>query len=198
MWLSHKSQTNCSDCEQYVGPSGPWLSIYKLCRSDYNEADIGVGVCRSCARSSCLTPVYWRRTSLPRPSTLWQISSGCRPRLRPLLWSAFSCQYYDTRTPYFQIVFYSWTGGRYHALIFEVDSRFCSQSWRLFPTFPFWEGLSCMLLLTAINRTDFVSCCMLYMWITKCIREKMPLYFRGWTIKSYSSVYEIDPINRSM
>ena len=34
---------------------------------------------------------------------------------------------------------------------------------------------------TAINRADFVSCCMLYTYtkVTKCIREKMTLYFVG-------------------
>ena len=32
--------------------------------------------------------------------------------------------------------------------------------------------------------------------ITKCIRQKIPLYFCGWTIKSHSPGYEIGRINR--
>ena len=52
----------------------------------------------------------------------------------------------------------------------------------------------------AINRVEFVSWCMLYIRtkVTKCIREKMTLYFRGWTIKSHSPGYEIGLINRSV
>ena len=53
---------------------------------------------------------------------------------------------------------------------------------------------------TAINRADFVSWCMLYIYtkVTKCIREKMTMCFREWTIKSHSPGYEIGPINRSV
>ena len=52
----------------------------------------------------------------------------------------------------------------------------------------------------AINRTDFVSWCMLDTCtkVTKCTRENMTLHFRGWTIKSHSPEYEIGPINRSV
>ena len=56
-------------------------------------------------------------------------------------------------------------------------------------------------LYTAINWADFVSWCMLYTVrtkVTKCIREKMTLYFCRWTIKSHSPGYEIGPINRSV
>ena len=53
---------------------------------------------------------------------------------------------------------------------------------------------------TAINRADFVSWCMLYTRtkVTKCIREKMTMCFRQWTIKSHSSRHEIGPINRGV
>ena len=43
---------------------------------------------------------------------------------------------------------------------------------------------------TAINREIFISWCMLYTKVTKCIREKMTLYFRRWTIKSHSPRYK--------
>ena len=54
---------------------------------------------------------------------------------------------------------------------------------------------------SVINRADFVSRCMLYTVhtkVTKCIREKIPLYCCGWSIKSHSPGYEIGPINRSV
>ena len=63
----------------------------------------------------------------------------------------------------------------------------------------FWLRLRVRLHI-AINRAVFVSSWMLYIYtkVTKCIREKIPLYFCGWTIKSHSSGYEIGPINRSV
>ena len=50
------------------------------------------------------------------------------------------------------------------------------------------------------RELDFVSWCMLYIHtkVTKCIREKMMMYFRGLTIKSHSPGYEIGPINPSV
>ena len=53
---------------------------------------------------------------------------------------------------------------------------------------------------TTINRADFVSWCMLYTRtkVTRCIRDKMTMCFREWTIKSHSPEYEIGPINRSV
>ena len=72
-----------------------------------------------------------------------------------------------------------------------------------------WENLRCTFVGEPLNHihqdtkstqligADFVSWCMLYTYeVTKCICEKMTLYFRGWTIKSHSPGYEIDPINR--
>ena len=52
---------------------------------------------------------------------------------------------------------------------------------------------------TAINRPiSYLGACYIRTTVTKCIREKMTLYFRGWTIKSHSLGYEIGPINRSV
>ena len=44
----------------------------------------------------------------------------------------------------------------------------------------------------------YLGACYIHTKVTKCIREKIPLYFCGWTIKSHSPGYEIGPINRSV
>ena len=83
-----------------------------------------------------------------------------------------------------------------------------------------WSRLNLILKLNPRSRKDTVSRCLIllkYVYtlrligpisylggcyrrtkVTKCIRQKMTLYFRMWTIKSHSPGYEIGPINRSV
>ena len=52
--------------------------------------------------------------------------------------------------------------------------------------------------LRLIGPISYLGACYIRTKVTKCIREKRTMYFRGLTIKSHSSGYEIVPINRSV
>ena len=52
--------------------------------------------------------------------------------------------------------------------------------------------------LRLIGTISCLGACYIRTKVTKCIREKMTMFFRGLTIKSHSSGYEIGPINRSV
>ena len=54
------------------------------------------------------------------------------------------------------------------------------------------------LVLCAGFKVSYLGTCYIRTKVTKCIREKMTMYFRGLTIKSHSSGYEIGSINRSV
>ena len=65
--------------------------------------------------------------------------------------------------------------------VLEKDGEgWCKVRSKGFCLFPFLDTLKVRLHI-AINRAHFVSWCMLYAYkkVTKCIREKMTLYFRG-------------------
>ena len=51
--------------------------------------------------------------------------------------------------------------------------------------------------LRLIGPISYLGACYIRMKVIKCIGEKMTMYFRGLSIKSHSSGYEIGPINRS-
>ena len=52
--------------------------------------------------------------------------------------------------------------------------------------------------LRLIGPISYLGACYIHTKVTKCIRQKMTMYFRGLTIKSHSPGYEIGPINRSV
>ena len=52
--------------------------------------------------------------------------------------------------------------------------------------------------LRLIGPISYLDACYIRTKVTKCIREKMTMYFRGLTFKSHSSGYEIGPIDRSV
>ena len=64
----------------------------------------------------------------------------------------------------------------------------------IYPVFP----LRYVYTLRLIGPISYLGACYIRTKVTKCIREKMTMYFRGLTIKSHSSGYEIVPINRSV
>ena len=59
-------------------------------------------------------------------------------------------------------------------------------------------ALSYVYTLRLIRPISYLGACYIRTKVTKCIREKMTMFFRGLTIKSHSSGYEIGPINRSV
>ena len=61
---------------------------------------------------------------------------------------------------------------------------------------PRWNSELYVYTLRGLNGPiSYLGACYVHTKVTKCIREKMTLYFRGWTITSHSPGYEIGPIN---
>ena len=83
------------------------------------------------------------------------------------------------------------------------DEQYCwsNGKWRCSRTITMLFTKHCLryvYTLRLIGLISYLGACYIRTTVTKCIREKMTLYFRGWTIKSHSSGYEIGPINRSV
>ena len=58
--------------------------------------------------------------------------------------------------------------------------------------------LRCVYTLRFVGPISYLGACYIRTKVTKCIREHMTMYFRGLTIKSHSSGYEIGPTNHSV
>ena len=58
--------------------------------------------------------------------------------------------------------------------------------------------LRCVYTLRFVGPISYLGACYIRTKVTKYIREHMTMYYRGLTIKSHSSGYEIGPTNRSV